>query len=566
MTRRSATAILLELDLSHPLVVQEPDDPIAKLRSRGKPRLRPVLKALHEAGDDPRVVGLVARVGDTSMSLAHAQEIRDAVAAFAASGKPTVARTDTLGESGNGTVPSFLASGFGEVWLQPSGELNLAGVAAEVTFLRGALDKLGVEPQFGQRYEYKNAADRIVATGFTDAHREALDRLTESAWEQITEAIAKSRGIAVDDVVRLADNAPIFPDDALAARLIDHVGYRDEVYTAVRRSVGGDVQLLFADRWSAKTSPVKRIVRQVRQKDAPGIAVVDGFGGIVTGRSRRSPLQGRLMGSDTVTAAFRAAVRDEKTRAIVFRVDSPGGSAVASDSMGREGTATPQAGKPVVVSMGAVAGSGGYYVACGADEILAEPGTLTGSIGVLGGKPVVTGLTDRLGLRYDAVQRGAHARASSPHVPYDDSARERLEAMLDKVYDDFTSRVAQGRRMPREAVHDVARGRVWTGADAARNGLVDTLGGLRDAVRIARLRAGLAKDAPVRPAVSVPMLARLKPPRSSDDPRAAAAVSTSGTAAVATDLLDAWGPFAQLANALGLPALGPLSMLPVTLR
>src|SRR3954468_24886868 len=233
---RAPPPALPELDLSHPLVEQEPDDPIAKLRSRGKPRLRPVLKALHEAGDDRRVVRLVARVGDTSMALARAQEIRDAVAAFAASGKPTVAWTDTFGESGNGTVPYFLASGFGEVWLQPTGELNLAGVAAEVTFLRGALDKLGVDPQFGQRYEYKNAADRIVATGFTDAHREALDRLTESAWEQITETIPNPRGIDVADVARLAARAPIFPDDALTARLIDHVGYRDEVYTAARRA------------------------------------------------------------------------------------------------------------------------------------------------------------------------------------------------------------------------------------------------------------------------------------------------------------------------------------------
>src|SRR3954454_18068809 len=274
MTRRSPSAILLELDLSHPLVEQEPDDPIAKLRSRGKTRLRPVLKALHEAGDDPRVVGLVARVGDASMPLARAQELRDAVGVFAASGKPTIAWTDTFGESGNGTVPYFLASGFGEVWLQPSGELNLAGVAAEVTFLRGALDKLGVDPQIGQRYEYKNAADRIVATGFTDAHREALDRLGRSAWEQVTEAIAKSRGISLEELARLADRAPVFPDDALAARLVDHVGYGEEAYAATRRAVGGDVRLLFADRWSPKTSPVQRVVKRVRNKDAPGVALV----------------------------------------------------------------------------------------------------------------------------------------------------------------------------------------------------------------------------------------------------------------------------------------------------
>src|SRR3954447_1254169 len=255
---RKHPPILLELDLSHPLIEHEPDDPIAKLRSRGKPRLRPVIRALHEAADDARVVGLVAKVGDTGMTLARAQELRDAVAAFAASGKPTVAWADTFGESANATVPYLLATGFGEIWLQPTGELNLLGVAAEVAFLRGALDKLGVDPQLGQRYEYKNAADRVVATGFTDAHREARDRLAESAWEQITEAIAKSRGIAVDEVTRLADRSPIFPDDALAAQLIDYVGYRDEVYAAARRAAGGDVQLLFADRWSPKTSPVTR--------------------------------------------------------------------------------------------------------------------------------------------------------------------------------------------------------------------------------------------------------------------------------------------------------------------
>lgn len=281
-----------------------------------------------------------------------------------------------------------------------------------------------------------------------------------------------------------------------------------------------------------------------------------------------------MMGSDTVAAAFRAAVRDEKTRAIVFRVDSPGGSAVASDTIWREVACAREAGKPVVVSMGAVAGSGGYYVACSADEIVAQPGTLTGSIGVLGGKAVTAGLTDKLGLHYDAVRRGAHARISSTHVPYDDTELERLEAMLDRVYEDFTRKVAEGRGMSREDVHSVAKGRVWTGADAARNGLVDSLGGLRDATRIARGRGGLPPDAPLRPAVSVPMLARLKPPTSSDDPRAAAGVTTSpGTALVSSVSLTgfdewfaSWGPLADIARTLGLPAAGPLTMLPVTLR
>ena len=543
--------MLLELDLSRPLIEHEPDDPLAKLRSRGKPRLRPVLRALHEAGSDDRVVGLVAKVGDTAMTLARAQELRDAVAVFAASGKPAVAWADTFGESGNASVPYFLASGFSEIWLQPTGELNLLGVAAEVGFLRGVFDKLGVDPQLGQRYEYKNAADRLVQKDFTDAHREAAGRLAESAWEQMVDAIAKSRGRSVDDVRDTADRAPLFPEEAKEAGLVDRIGYRDEVYSSMRPNAGGGVQLLFADKWQPASSAVRKLTRAVTAKKQPGVALVEGYGGIVTGRSRRTALQGQSMGSDTITAALRAAVRDDKVRAIVFRVDSPGGSAVASDSIWREVLCAREAGKPVVISMGAVAGSGGYYVSCSADTIVAEPGTLTGSIGVLGGKFVTTGLTDMIGLHYAGIAKGERARMYSTHEGFSDSEREQLERWLDRVYADFTGKVAAGRSMTQEAVHEVAKGRVWTGADARSIGLVDELGGLRTAVAIARDRAGLPDDAPVRPAVSVPTLAKLRTPRSTDDPRAAASMST---------WTDGWGGFAGVAASLGLPELGPLTM------
>jgi len=550
---RSQSPLLLELDLNQPLVEVEPEDPIAKLRSRNKPRLRAVLRTLYDAGSDPRVAGLIAKVGNPAMSLAQAQEIRDAVRAFAASGKPTFAWAETDGENTPASVTYFLASGFGEVWLQPSGEVNLVGVAMETRFLRGLLDKLGVVPEIGQRYEYKNAADRIMRTEMSDAHREAYDRLAESAWEQIVAGIAESRGLPADDVQAIADRAPLSAADAAAAGLVDHVGYRDEVYAAARRAASGngDVSLLFAEKWSKPESPVAKVVHQIRQRKAPAVALVEGHGGVVIGRSRRSPVQGPLMGSDTVAAQFRAAVRDDNVKAIVFRVDSPGGSYVASDTIWREVVCARESGKPVVVSMGAVAGSGGYFVACPADVIVAQPGTLTGSIGVLGGKAVTLGLTDKVGLTYDSVQRGANARMYSTHSPFSAGERERLEAFLDAVYADFTTKVAQGRGMTRDAVHEVARGRVWTGADARGNGLVDELGGLRDAVRIARERAGLADDAPLRPAVSVPPIARLKPPKSSDDPRAAATVSlaTSG-----------WGDLADIAVAAGFSSLGPLVM------
>jgi protease-4 len=544
--------LLLELDLTQPLIEAEPDDPIAKLRSRHRPRLRAVLKTLYDAGADPRVGGLVAKIGNPAMPLAQAQEIRDAVRAFAQSGKPALAWAETFGENTPASVTYYLASGFGEVWLQPSGEVNLIGVTIETRFLRGLLDKLGVVPELGQRHEYKNAADRITRTEMTAAHREAYDRIAASAWEQIVAGIAESRGLSAGEVQELADRAPLSAQDAAAAGLVDHLGYRDEVYAAARRAAAsdGNVALLFADKWSKPETPIAKVIRQAKQRKAPAVALVDGHGGIVTGRSRRSA-QGPLMGSDTIAAHIRAAVRDDNVKAILFRVDSPGGSYVASDTVWREVVCAREAGKPVVVSMGAVAGSGGYFVACPADVIVAQPGTLTGSIGVFGGKAVTAGLTGKVGLSYDSVQRGEHARMYSTHSPFSDSERERLDAFLDAVYDDFTTKVAQGRGMTRDAVHEVARGRVWTGADARANGLVDVLGGLRDALRIARERAGLDEDAPLRPAVSVPPIARLKPARSSDDPRAAAAMSVAASG---------WGDLAGVAAALGFSSLGPLVM------
>jgi protease-4 len=548
-------SLLLELDLTRPLIETEPEDPVGKLRSRGRPRLTAVLRALHEAADDPKVVGLIARLGDVTMPLAIAEELRSGVADFAASGKPTVAWAETFGETANGMVPYMLATGFREIWLQPSGDLGLVGVAAEATFLRGALDKAGIEPQLQQRYEYKNAADRIMNTEFTEAHHESADRLAESAWETVVAAIVSARRISPETLLERVDSGPLSAADALDAGLVDSLGYRDEVYADVRRRVGDAAVLRFADRWSPRRSVPHRVTTAVTKRHQPVVALIEGHGGIVMGRSRRTPFQGQVMGSDTIAAAFRAAREDERVGAVVFRVDSPGGSYVASDTVWREVVVTREAGTPVIVSMGAMAGSGGYFVACEADVIVAQRSTLTGSIGVFGGKAVVSQLTERLGLTTGAVSRGKHSRMFSARVGYTDDERERLDSWLDAVYSDFVGKVAAGRGMDRDAVHEIARGRVWTGADAAGIGLVDTLGGLRDAVRIARERGGLAQDAPVRPAVHVPLLARLTPPASSQDPRAAAATHLGG-----------WGDLAAVAASLGLPAGGPLTMPAVSLR
>jgi len=541
---------LLEVDLTA-LPAVPGDDPMARLLARGRPQLRPILRTLHDAAADRRVVGLVAKVGGR-LPWAAMQELRRAVQAFAASGKPTVAWAESIGEGSGDMTAYVLATAFDEIWLQPGGGLGVLGVAVETTFLRGALDRLGIEPQLDQRHEFKNAADRVMRRELTEAHRIALDRIAESIFSDGVAMIATGRGLDPTRVRELVDAGPRTAAEAHAAGLVDSLGYRDEVYAAVRRRVGSDAELLFADRWHPHRRPPAAPWRRPGQ-----VALVTVHGEIASGRSRRGPT-GHQAGSDTVGAALRAAGADDRVRAVVVHVDSPGGSAVASETIWREVCRLRGTGKPVIVSMGRVAASGGYYVACPADVVVALPSTLTGSIGVFGGKVVVRELLDRVGLTTGTVAQGERALMYSARRGFTDGERERLGASLDAIYDDFVTKVAQGRRRPVAEIEGIARGRVWTGSDAREIGLVDELGGLRDAVRIARSRAGLPDDAPVRPALHVPLTARLGRPRNSEDPRAATGSVLAGLDAVAG--LDA------LAVVLGLPTSAVLRMPSVRVR
>lgn len=444
------------------------------------------------------------------------QQLRLGVRAFAASGKPTVAWAETFGEGSGDMTAYVLATAFDEIWMQPTGELGLLGVAVETTFVRGALDRLGIEPQLEQRHEFKNAADRVMRSGFTDAHRASVDRLAESLFADALVEIASGRHLEREDVRRLIDTGPRTAGKARADGLIDHLGYRDEVYAAMRSRVGPEAELLFAARWHQHRRP------PVPLRRTGHVALVEARGTLVSGRTRHGPT-GRLAGSDSVGAALRAAAADDRARAVVLHVDSPGGSAVASDTIWREVCRVRDSGKPVVVSMGAVAASGGYFIACPADVIVALPATLTGSIGVFGGKLVARDLLERVGLTTGTVSYGARALMHSTRRGFTEDERERLAAILDAIYADFVAKVAQGRNRPVPEIERVARGRVWTGTDARDNGLVDELGGLHDALRIARRRAGLSEDARLRPALHVAPIARLGRARNSEDPRAASA-------------------------------------------
>jgi protease-4 len=550
--------LILELDLTQGLVEDVAHDPLARAMNRRRPVLREVVEGLRHAAGDPSVRALVAKVGPWRHGLAWAQELRGAVEAFRQNGKPAIAWAESFGEFGPGTVPYYLAAGFDEIWLQESGDVGLTGVAAEVTFLRGALDKAGIEPQFGQRYEYKNAADVLTQREFTEAHREAVTRVVDSASDQVVSDVAAARGLTEDQVRGIIDRAPLTAAEARDAGLVDHVGYRDEVYAAAweRTADQGTTEpaLRYVSRY-AKAGPAE-LARRLKERGRPIVALVHGSGAIKVGRSGRGPLSGPSMGADTVAAAFRSATRDDSVKAIVFRVDSPGGSYVASDTIRREVELARRAGKPVIVSMGTLAASGGYFVSMAADTIVAQPGTLTGSIGVLAGKGVVRDLVAKLGLTHGEVAAGEHALMFSSRREFTPGEWERLQLWLDRVYEDFTAKVAAHRGLSREHVHDVARGRVWTGADAAERGLVDELGGLADAADLARKKAGLPIDAPLRPWPHVSPLERLRPAASSEDPRAAASAWATG-----------WGSFGAAAAYLGLPLAGPLTLpYSITLR
>ncbi|WP_026239603.1 signal peptide peptidase SppA [Parafrankia discariae] len=633
IARRRNAPIVLELDLTSDPVEGVPADPLTAAVSHRRTGLREIVDGLRRAARDERASVVVAHVAACGMPLARVQEIRDAVAEFRAGGGVALAYADTFGEFGGGTVAYYLACAFDEIWLAPPGDLGLTGVAMETPFLRDALDRLGVTVEIGQRHEYKNAVNTLVERDFTPAHREALGRLVDSSAEQIVAGIARSRGLSADRVRHMIDTAPLAGHVALSAGLVDRIGYRDEVYEHARERARALAGLEPGDDAGETVEPVLRYVSAYRRAavrkaespvrragafasslpatifsresgrspagpaGGPGgagpadaaalspagagvvppeidprtsvVALVHGTGPVVLGGATM-PFSGPVLAADAVTAAFRAAARDPSVAAAVFRVESPGGSYVASDVVRREIERFRSTGRPVVVSMGSVAASGGYFVALAGDVIVANPGTLTGSIGVFGGKQVVRDLFDKVGIGFGAVAAGENALMMSPRQPFTPTERAKLDEFLDRVYADFVDKVAQARRLSHGDAHELARGRVWTGADAHHHGLVDELGGLAHAIDLAWARAGLpAGETPrVRLTPKPSVFDRLRAPKSSEEPAAASALVPGVGAGLAG--LGARGALlvgerllgACLARA-GLPGAGPLVMPPV---
>ncbi len=456
-----------------------------------RPSLWETVAAVERAAEDERVVGLVARVGGPGTGLARTQELRDAISAFRRSGKPAWAFAESFGNFGPGNAAYYLAAAFDKIYLQPSGDVGLTGLLAEGYFLEGTLEKLDVQYRISQREEYKGIKERFTDSGFNAPQREALTRILESLTQQLTAGIADGRGLSSATVRALMQQAPFPAREALEAKLVDGLLYRDEVNELVRGTLGTDVGFLSLSRYRRRL--------EARGGEPATVALIYGLGTVHGGSSRHGGFTGRRsMGSDSIARAFRRAADDDQVKAIIFRIDSGGGSYVASDVIRREVSRARRRGKPVIVSMGDVAGSGGYFVAAPADRIVAQPATLTGSIGVAGGKVVIKGLAKKLGVSWDHVAGNRNATFWSAVQDYDPGQRRRLEGLLDAVYGDFVSKVAEGRNLSREQVAAAAKGRVWTGADAREQGLVDELGGYAATLDAVREVAGIASDTAIR--------------------------------------------------------------------
>ena len=475
--------MILEVDFRKVPVEDSGDEALSILRGETL-TIREQVMSIARAAEDDRVLGLIATVGDRRMSLAHVQEYSAAIETFKDSGKPAIVFAESIG----GMVPAngsyLLATAFDEIRLQPSGSVGLVGLSVEYPFLRGAFDSLGVVPVFGRRHEYKLAPNTFTENAFTGEHRAAVEALVGEQYSQLVSGIAFGRDVDEATVREWVDKGPHAAQAAFALGLVDELSYADEV-----RAQFEDVDTEFVE--------LKTYASGLDSPEGPEIGVIYGAGMIVSGTSRYDPIaSGRAAGSDTVVDAFGDAV-EAGVSAIVFRVDSPGGSYVASDAIWRAMRRAQEAGVPVVVSMGAAAASGGYLVSTHADRIVAQPGSITGSIGVWAGKFVTQRFWSDLGVEWEEVSTGGAASMGSSLNEFSEDEQARFDALLDGVYDAFVSRVSDGRELSREQIDAAARGRVWTGRQAVGQGLVDLLGGFPEAISAARTESGIEASSDV---------------------------------------------------------------------
>ncbi|MDX2233093.1 MAG: S49 family peptidase [Hyphomonadaceae bacterium] len=452
-----------------------------------------LVRKLDAAAKDNKVKGLYVRANTFGLAPAHAEEVRDAIARFRASGKWVIAHMQNEGI--RTSIAGYAAvAGADEVWLHDASELLPMGITAEQTFFADTLRRFKLTAQFETREEFKSAADTITQSGYTPANREATTSLLTSIYERMIASIAESRkaqGMTAQTVREAIEATPYTGEEALRRKLVDKLGRPEDAMLAALERAGGVDNAGVVD--VADYTP--------RPPSGPVIALVTGEGEIVSGPAENNPFgDSQVMNGDVIAESILDAARDKDVKAIVFRVSSPGGSVVGSDQIWHAVETAQARGKKVVVSMGAYAASGGYYVSAGADEIVAWPTTITGSIGVVGGKVILgDALEHYLSARTDTVQVGSPtANYFTSSRPFTNQESAAFAGFIDRAYTDFIALVAEGRGMTPEQVREVAKGRVWTGAQAHERKLVNTLGGLNVAIDRAKALAGIKAETGVQ--------------------------------------------------------------------
>ncbi len=477
--------MVLSLDLREQLADQTPASGLAAFS--GQVGFIDVLTRIDAAASDPAVEGIYIRASTMNVGSSRAEELRDVLRDFRESGKWVVAHTQgSLFSLGPSSLRAISAAD--EIWIQPGSDISISGVAFETEFLKGLFDKLSITAEIEQFHEYKNAPNSYKQEGYTEPHREALTALAESLWSVSVADMASDRGLEPAKLRAALEAGPIASADVVALGIADKLGWPEDARdAALERS--DDADFVSVADYTAPQPSAK----------APMIAIVGGEGPIVTGGNSDDIFASTVgFSSDPVSRAILDAGKNEKVRAIVFRVDSPGGSPIASDQIWNAVERVREAGKPVVVSMGSVAASGGYYVSAGADHIVANATTITGSIGIFGGKIAIGEGLERIGINVDAVSVGGEFTTAFGVDRFTDQQRAMLRDNLQRGYDRFLGIVAEGRGLSLEETDARARGRVWSGEDALERGLVDSLGGFRDAIAKAAELAEIEQEEDVR--------------------------------------------------------------------
>lgn len=459
------------------------DDLLAEFTGDSLYSVYDLIKAVNVAATDDRVKAIAASVNTTSLGLAQIQDIARAVEIFKSSGKEAYIFSSGMGSFGQGTKEYYLASFFDEIWLQPSAEIGIIGVGIEVPFFKNLLHKFGISPEFYSRYEYKNAAASLTENSISKPYKEELNKLGLGLFNQLTEGIAQNRNLTAEKVKQLINKAPIFADEALNQELVDKLAYQQEMESFLER------------RYQAKILPIEDYMAGVadyREDDVPLVAVLTLEGAIDNGISFNSPANDMIIGSKTITKQLEDLSKYQNIKALIVRINSPGGSYTASDEIWYA-LKRFKAWKsvPIVVSMSNYAASGGYFVALAGDYIIAEPATVTGSIGVLGGKIVLADLWKKLDVNWAELKYGDNAGILSANHKFTPSEKKIFNRSLDRIYDDFTAKVAKARNLDMEQMDKIARGRIWLGVDAFKLGLIDELGGFEAALIKAKELSGI---------------------------------------------------------------------------